>query len=106
AGALDGWGVPRRTLLWDLGTVSADPGELDLVYAAEPVPLPELSRAEALAIECDVLGLSIGDHPTALYREWLDKRRVKSSADLAGCCDQQAVQVAGLVVVHQSPPTA
>ena len=106
AGALDTWGVSRRKLLWDLGMLSSDPGELALDYASEPVPLPEPSRAEALSIECEVLGLSIGDHPTALYRAWLSKHHVLTSADLHAYSDQQHVQVAGLIVVHQSPPTA
>jgi error-prone DNA polymerase len=41
-----------------------------------------------------------------LQRAALDRRGILSSAELDACQDGQTVPVAGLVVVHQSPPTA
>jgi len=106
AGAMDAWDVGRRTLLWDLGLMPADPNELALDYSTAPVSLPQQSRAEALSTECEVLGLALSDHPTALYRERLTILRILTSQDLTACANEQPVKVAGLTVVHQAPPTA
>jgi len=105
-GALDGWGMQRRKLLWELGKLRYQEEELDLVLPADDVDLPPLSRAEEMAAEYGVLGLSTGDHVMALYRPWLKKHDVLNSAGLTSCPDGVKVLVAGLVVVHQAPPTA
>jgi error-prone DNA polymerase len=106
AGALDRWGIPRRTLLWELGTLRYQVDELDLPIPHTAIELPLPTRAEALTTELAVLGLSAGDHLMALYRAWLDKHGLQTSATLEGCDDGQRVRVAGLCVVHQAPPTA
>jgi len=41
----------------------------------------------------------------ALYRERLTKRSIKSSRDLEAMRDGQAVTTAGMMLIHQSPPT-
>ena len=107
AGALDGWNVPRRRLLWALGTLRWDtPDGLPLDFPEEELTLPALSPLETLAHEHQVLGLSTGEHVTALYRPWLRERGLLSSADLRECADGTQVRVAGIVAVHQAPPTA
>jgi error-prone DNA polymerase len=106
AGAMDDWNIPRRQLLWQLGTLHYQADELDLLFPAESVPLPQLSAAEAMLAEQSVLGLSTGDHVMTFYRDWLDRHGILGSRALANCADGQRVRVAGLVVVHQSPPTA
>jgi error-prone DNA polymerase len=106
AGAMDGWGFPRRQLLWELGLLRDQEGELDLAFPAEEVDLPTLSPAEAMLGEQEVQGLSTGDHIMTFFRVKLEERGVLGSEGLAHCADGQQVQVAGLVVVHQSPPTA
>ena len=54
----------------------------------------------------DLLGLTPGDHPLRLYRPHLRASGILSAADLARRHDGEVVKVAGLVVVHQRPPTA
>jgi error-prone DNA polymerase len=56
--------------------------------------------------EQEMMGLSPGDHVLTLYRRQLVAQRVHGSRSLAGCRNGQRVRVAGLLVVHQSPPTA
>jgi error-prone DNA polymerase len=56
--------------------------------------------------EMEALGLSTGDHIIAFYRPWLAEQGILSSEQLAAGRNGQRVRVAGLVVVHQSPPTA
>ncbi|MCI0398545.1 MAG: error-prone DNA polymerase [Chloroflexi bacterium] len=106
AGAMDGWAIPRRHLLWELGTLEYQEEMLDLVFPADDVALPPLSPAEAMLAEYEALGLSTGDHVMAFCRPWLASQGVLDSEQLAACADGQRVRTAGLVVVHQSPPTA
>ena len=103
---MDGWEIPRRKLLWELGKLSYREEELDLVLPDDGVELPPLSRAEETAAEYGLLGLSTGDHVMALYRPWLAERGIRGSRDLEACRDGERTVVAGLVVVHQAPPTA
>lgn len=51
-------------------------------------------------------GLSTGPHPMAAYRAALRREGVRSSADLTAYPAWTQVRMAGLVVVHQAPPTA
>jgi error-prone DNA polymerase len=106
AGAMDRWQVPRRKLLWELGQLRYREEELDLILPASGVELPPLSRAEALSQEHSVMGLSAGEHVMAYYRVWLHKQGILGSWELEAQPDGQRVRIAGLVVVHQAPPTA
>ncbi len=105
-GAMDGWSLPRRQLLWELGTLHIPENGLPLDITPEPVTLPHLSPGEAMLAEQSVLGLSPGDHIMALYRAELRKHHILGSRGVTAVPDGQQVQVGGLLVVHQSPPTA
>ena len=106
AGACDRWQVPRRTLLWELGQLHYSIAELDLPYPATEVELPPLSEVEAQLWERQVQGLSAGPHVMARYRAELSQEGILGSEQLKGQPHGRRVRVAGLVVVHQSPPTA
>jgi error-prone DNA polymerase len=106
AGAMDCWGLPRRQLLWELEQIHDQEGELDLIFPGETATLPALSPAEAMLGEQDVLGLSTGDHVMTFFRKWLEAKHILDSEGLLGVGNGRRVLVAGLVVVHQSPPTA
>jgi error-prone DNA polymerase len=104
AGAFDAWNTNRRALLWELGTLRPDdafdlPGE-------DAIDLPTLSEADEAAMEYAVTGISTGEHPMIALRERLHRRGILSSAELGGQHDGAQVCVAGLLVVHQAPPTA
>lgn len=73
AGALDGWGHPRRQLLWALGQLTYRIEELPLDYPAEAIDLPPLSAFETLAWERRGLGLPnrTSEHMLTFYRPWL-----------------------------------
>ena len=106
AGAVDGWGAPRRELLWELGTLVYHEDAFDLTFPRETVALPELSAAEAMLAEQSVMGLSPGDHVMTFYRRALRAEGVLGSREVAACPSGRRVRTAGLLVVHQSPPTA
>jgi len=106
AGAMEGFGGARRDLLWELGGLVYQEEGLDIEVPVEPVALPALGRAERLAWEVELLGLTPGDHVMGLYRQALRAQGVLSSRKLEEQRDGQTVRVAGWIVVRQRPPTA
>jgi error-prone DNA polymerase len=65
-----------------------------------------VSTLEAIGVEYALLGMSLRLHPMELYRDQLRERGILSSEDLERCKDGDPVRIAGMVVVHQAPPTA
>jgi error-prone DNA polymerase len=106
AGACDGWGVERRALVWELGTLRYDVNTLDLPTPGSAVDLPPLAPDEAQSLQEALLGVSAEDHILARWRDALDARGYLSSDALAHVPAGQRVQVIGTVSVHQAPPTA
>jgi error-prone DNA polymerase len=106
SGAMDGWGLPRRQLLWELGSLYLDTGGLELAYPTSEVALPPLTAVAAMLAEQEALGLSTGEHIMQFYQPWLAARGILDSRGLAGAGNGQLVRLAGLLVVHQAPPTA
>ncbi len=104
AGGLDGWGDNRRALLWELGTLRLE--EALALPGEDAIDLPALSEADEAAMEYAVTGISTGEHPLRLLRGRLRERGILSSVELVGQRDGTPVCVAGLLVVHQAPPTA
>ena len=105
AGALDGFGVPKRQLLWTLGGLHY--AEDALVEAPDtPAELPDLTEREAMCWDYELLGLSPNDHPLRLRRTALRGQGVLSAAELAAQPSGKIVKAAGMVVVRQAPPTA
>ena len=106
AGGMDGWGLPRRQLLWELGTLPVQEDGLDLVFTAQEVDLPRQTVAEAMLAEQEIMGLSPGDHVMTLYRARLEAQGIMGSRVLGEVTSGQRARAAGLLVVHQAPPTA
>ena len=106
AGALDDIEHDRRRLLWELKGLEYHPSMFDLETELEPISLPALGEAEALAWSAELLGMTPGDHPLRLLRPYLQARGVLSAAELEQRQDGEVVRTAGQVVVRQSPPTA
>jgi error-prone DNA polymerase len=108
AGALDGLGLGRRELLWQLGLFYRPPSAqlaLPLPLDAEMVRLPEPDAWERMAMAYGTLGLSTEHHPMQLLRPRLHEG-IASSAHLERLPDGSDVHLAGLVVCRQRPGTA
>ena len=105
-GAFDGWRIPRRELLWQLGEVTANGNPLGLIFRHGAVDLPPFSHTELVYAEYEILGLSPGDHVMTLYRAQMTERGILSRHGLEMQPDKAVVRVAGQVVMHQAPPTA
>jgi error-prone DNA polymerase len=115
SGACDGFGWPRRQLLWRLGlaprSVSAGLGgeerqlALPLEPASEIPDLPEQTDWERMLADYRLTSLSVGMHPLELLRPHLPGE-VLSSAELQEQAHGSPVAIAGLVVARQRPATA
>jgi error-prone DNA polymerase len=106
AGAMDSWNVPRRDLFWQLGLLYPQENLLPLQFTHQTVVLPSMTQAEQTGMEYAMTGISTGAHPMNFYREQLKRRHILSSLDVNRSLAGQQVVVAGLLVVHQAPPTA
>jgi len=106
AGAMDVWGKTRRKLIWELGKLSYREDELNLVFPEDDVRFPPVSTVDIMGIEYEMLGLSLRNHLMSMYRSYLTSRGILDSGKLERCSAGTEVQAAGLVVVHQAPPTA
>ena len=115
SGACDGFGWPRRQLLWRLGlaprstSVGARGSERQLAFPLEPtteIPdLPEQTPWERMLADYRTTSLSVGVHPLDLLRPHLP-REVLTSLDLEHLDNRAPIAIAGLVVARQRPSTA
>jgi error-prone DNA polymerase len=108
-GALNAFGLTRRSALWQVERVSRPRGPLAAVHdehAAAPSPLPEMSLPERLEADLVGTGMTVGRHPLALHRAELSARGVRRAVDLEGLADGMKVRVAGAVICRQRPGTA
>ena len=116
SGACDGYGRPRRDLLWELGlvfrarSVPGTEGEakqlpLELEPTTETPPLRDLTRWERMLADYRHTSMSLGTHPLALLRAHLPDGTL-SSAELHAERHGRQVAFAGMTVARQRPSTA
>jgi error-prone DNA polymerase len=110
-GALNAFGLTRRSALWQVERAGRPRGPL-LKQAgiadedAAPSPLAEMTFPERLTTDLLGTGLTVGPHPMVLYRDELASRGVRRAAELAALPDGSRVKVAGAVTCRQRPGTA
>ncbi|HEY5335630.1 MAG TPA: DNA polymerase III subunit alpha [Mycobacteriales bacterium] len=66
--------------------------------------LPEMTSAERVRAELDVLGLDASEHVLTAYQPLLDELGIVRSKDLLGLRAQSEILVAGVKVATQTPP--
>jgi error-prone DNA polymerase len=115
-GACDGFGHPRRDLLWEIGlafreqSVRGTGGEakqlpLALDPTTETPALRAQTRWERMLADYRHTGMSIDTHPLALLRPHLPPKTL-SSAELHEQPHGRRVAFAGMTVARQRPSTA
>ncbi|HJZ80042.1 MAG TPA: error-prone DNA polymerase [Pyrinomonadaceae bacterium] len=105
-GALDQQ-INRRDALWQVERVARDPGELyEQLEEAAWSPLQPMNLSERLNADLRGTGITIGRHPMAHQRAWLDTMKVVRAGDLKDTANGKWVKVAGWVIVRQRPGTA
>jgi error-prone DNA polymerase len=126
-GALNAFGLTRRSALWQVEKAGRprgplfhqalegafpeangpmDPEEPAGVGAPREGVLPEMSFPERLSSDLGGTGLTVGPHPVSLYRAELFERGVNRAVDLPRLADGERVRVAGAVICRQRPGTA
>ena len=130
-GALNAFGLTRRSALWQVekvprgalfrdvaprdlrkapggagGAAGPSSPESDDVFPDGNSPLTEMAFPERLASDLAGTGLTVGPHPVSLYRAELLERGVRRAVDLPRLADGERVRVAGAVICRQRPGTA
>ncbi|MHB2022253.1 MAG: DNA polymerase III subunit alpha [Mycobacteriales bacterium] len=88
---------------------SAGPTPVQLpLFTADPIPkpsgLPEMTGAEQVRAELEVLGLDASRHVLTGYQRFLNELGVTRSRQLLGCRSGAPLLVAGVKVATQTPP--
>jgi error-prone DNA polymerase len=97
----------RRDALWHVERVSRDPGPLyEKLEETAGSPLQPMTLNERLNADLRGTGITIGRHPMAHQRAWLDTLSVARAGALKGMRNGMWVKVAGWVIVRQRPGTA
>jgi len=97
----------RRDALWQVERVSRDPGPLyEKLEETGGSPLLPMRLNERLNADLRGTGITIGRHPMAHQRAWLETLKVTRAADLKHLRNGVPVKVAGWVIVRQRPGTA
>ncbi|MBI4870078.1 MAG: hypothetical protein HY814_00745 [Candidatus Riflebacteria bacterium] len=65
-----------------------------------------MNAGEAMVADYQATGLTTGAHPMRFLRSGLERRRVLTAARVARARGGRKVQVAGIVIARQGPPTA
>ncbi len=106
-GALNAFGLTRRSALWQVERAGRPRGRLAFEEpAAAASPLPEMAFDERLHADMVGTGLTVGRHPLHLHRETLAARGVRRAKDLPALEEGRLVRVAGAVICRQRPGTA
>jgi error-prone DNA polymerase len=107
AGALDGFGASRRSLVWSAGAAAQGTSErlAGVVTGLHAPALPEVSEMERVADDLWAMGLTPDATAMALVRDELNQRGI-TRADALGGAETTRVSVAGVVTHRQQPETA
>jgi error-prone DNA polymerase len=107
-GALNAFGLTRRSALWQVEKAGRPRGPL--LREGEPEeeasPIPEMDLAQRLSSDLLGTGLTAGPHLVSLLREELRDRGVWRASQLPDLGDGERVRVAGTVICRQRPGTA
>jgi error-prone DNA polymerase len=99
--------VHRRDALWQVERVARDAGSLyEKLEEGTTSPLQPMTLNERLNADLRGTGITIGRHPMAHQRAWLDTMKVTPAGDLKKMRNGMWVKVAGWVIVRQRPGTA
>jgi error-prone DNA polymerase len=97
----------RRDALWQVERVSRDAGPMyEELEETGGSPLVPMTLNERLNADLRGTGITIGRHPMAHQRAWLDTMQVTPAAELKNLQNGRRVKVAGWVIVRQRPGTA
>ena len=108
-GAFDGWAIPRRQLVWDLGAAMetiGGPPQLDIVEPGTCPAFPRATDTERLWMELATTGVTAQGHLVQTVAQTLRAMGVTPVAELSRWSDGTKLRVGGVIIARQRPPTA
>jgi len=98
----------RRDALWQVERAVRGSGPL-LEQQAEPdspSPLAPMNHEERLVADFHGTGLTVGPHPMAYRREWLNAMGIRRASELRDMPSGKRLRIGGCVITRQRPGTA
>jgi error-prone DNA polymerase len=98
----------RRDALWQVERAVRASGPL-LEAQPEPdspSPLQPMNHEERLVADFRGTGLTVGPHPMAYRREWLNAMGIRRASDLRELPNGKRLRIGGCVITRQRPGTA
>jgi len=98
----------RRDALWQVERAVRSTGPL-LENLNEPdsrSPLPAMNHEERLVADFHGTGLTVGPHPMAYRREWLNAMGIRRASELRDIPNGKRLRIGGCVITRQRPGTA
>ena len=98
----------RRDALWQVERAVRPSGPL-LEQHAEPderSPLAPMNQEERLVADFHGTGLTVGPHPMAYKRDWLNAMGIRRAGELRNLPTGKRIRIGGCVITRQRPGTA
>jgi len=98
----------RRDALWQVEAAVRSSGPL-LEQTAEPdkpSPLQPMNHEERLVADFHGTGLTVGPHPMAYRRQWLNAMGIRRASELRDLPTGKRLRIGGCVITRQRPGTA
>jgi error-prone DNA polymerase len=98
----------RRDALWQVESAVRTSGPLleNLPEPDSPSPLQPMNHEERLVADFHGTGLTVGPHPMAYRREWLNAMGIRRAVDLRDIPSGKRLRIGGCVITRQRPGTA
>jgi error-prone DNA polymerase len=107
AGALKSLAGHRHKVRWTVAGVEETTPLFSSLDRYEAIPmLRRPTEGQDIVADYQSLGLTLGRHPLALIRPYLDRHRYVSASRLGEISTGKRIRIAGLVITKQRPGTA
>ncbi len=100
--------IHRRDALWQVERAVRGSGPLleKLPEPDSPSPLQPMNHEERLVADFHGTGLTVGPHPMAYRRDWLNAMGIRRASELRDLPSGKRLRIGGCVIVRQRPGTA
>jgi error-prone DNA polymerase len=98
----------RRDALWQVERAVRGSGPLleNLPEPDAPSPLQPMNHEERLVADFHGTGLTVGPHPMAYRRDWLNAMGIRRANELRDIPNGKRLRIGGCVITRQRPGTA
>ena len=98
----------RRDALWQVERAVRGCGPLleNLAEPDLPSPLQPMNHEERLVADFHGTGLTVGPHPMAYRRDWLNAMGIRRASELRNIPSGKRLRIGGCVITRQRPGTA